>query len=306
MLPTGSYTGYVTTYSTDPYTATAFVRHGLLPCAPLHPKLAITVRTMEFFRRARLRAPRFSLQAFSAALSDFHERPTRKSFSQQLTVCYDLLIQLRQGVEARVKKALLRDSPNWRLMNACPSCLYKVDDEPPMKYAIHSAIDGNNSLVRVELKTEIKEAAATDMGAAEAASKETEDVGSSEGDGAAASKAVEKTKTAEPMVSIERPDNCNGRGDYILHRRDVDKFIHDKFEHKWVRIDTFLVNETDHSIQVSSGEPEDSGCEDRWHNMVNDMSSKMWGIYKETGIFLGVCRHGMVLLATDMIRSGEL
>ncbi|KAF8869625.1 hypothetical protein CPB85DRAFT_1262114 [Mucidula mucida] len=211
-----SYTGYVTTYSTDPYTATAFVRHGLLPCAPLHPKLAITVRTMEFFRRARLHAPRFSLQAFSATLSDFHERPTRKSFSQQLT----------------------------------------VDNEPPMKYAMHGAIDGNNSLVRVELKTEIKEAAAMDTGAAEAASKETEDVGSPEGDGAAASKAVEKTKTAEPMVS--------------------------------------------------SGEPEDSGCEDRWHNMVNDMSSKMWGIYKETGIFLGVCRHGMVLLATDMIRSGEL
>jgi len=31
----------------------------------------------------------------------------------------------------------------------------------------------------------------------------------------------------------------------------------------------------------------------------------MWGIFEETGIFLSLCRHGFVLVAADMIRSGE-
>jgi hypothetical protein len=40
--------------------------------------------------------------------------------------------------------------------------------------------------------------------------------------------------------------------------------------------------------------------------MVNDITAKMWGVFDETGIFLALCRHGFVLLLTDMIRSGEL
>jgi len=34
-------------------------------------------------------------------------------------------------------------------------------------------------------------------------------------------------------------------------------------------------------------------------------TGKMWGIFEETGIFLSLCRHGFVLVAADMIRSGE-
>jgi hypothetical protein len=40
--------------------------------------------------------------------------------------------------------------------------------------------------------------------------------------------------------------------------------------------------------------------------MINDVMSKMWGIFDETGIFLALCRHGFVLVITDMIKSGEL
>ncbi|KAJ7912620.1 hypothetical protein B0H13DRAFT_2250917 [Mycena leptocephala] len=40
--------------------------------------------------------------------------------------------------------------------------------------------------------------------------------------------------------------------------------------------------------------------------MINDVTSKMWGIFDETGIFLALCRHGFVLILMDMIRSGEL
>jgi hypothetical protein len=40
--------------------------------------------------------------------------------------------------------------------------------------------------------------------------------------------------------------------------------------------------------------------------MIDDVTSKMWGIFDETGIFLALCRHGFVLVIADMIRSGEL
>ncbi|KAJ7025076.1 hypothetical protein C8F04DRAFT_1212968 [Mycena alexandri] len=49
-----------------------------------------------------------------------------------------------------------------------------------------------------------------------------------------------------------------------------------------------------------------AGCEERWKNLGDDSSKRMWGIYDETGIFLCLCRHGFVLLVEDMVRSGEL
>ncbi|KAJ7893589.1 hypothetical protein B0H13DRAFT_2234716 [Mycena leptocephala] len=51
---------------------------------------------------------------------------------------------------------------------------------------------------------------------------------------------------------------------------------------------------------------EDNPCADRWKNMVNNVTSKMWGIFDETGVFLALCCHGFVLVIADMIRSGEL
>ncbi|KAJ6489101.1 hypothetical protein C8R45DRAFT_1053342 [Mycena sanguinolenta] len=47
-------------------------------------------------------------------------------------------------------------------------------------------------------------------------------------------------------------------------------------------------------------------CSDRWKNMVNHVTSRMWGIFDETGIFLALCRHGFALVVTDMVRNGEL
>ncbi|KAJ7248761.1 hypothetical protein C8J57DRAFT_1522233 [Mycena rebaudengoi] len=51
---------------------------------------------------------------------------------------------------------------------------------------------------------------------------------------------------------------------------------------------------------------EENPCTEWWKNMINDVMSKMWGIFDETGIFLVLCRHGFVLVVADMIKSGEL
>lgn len=34
--------------------------------------------------------------------------------------------------------------------------------------------------------------------------------------------------------------------------------------------------------------------------------SKTWGVFKESGLFAGACRHGLILWIADMIQSGEL
>lgn len=55
-------------------------------------------------------------------------------------------------------------------------------------------------------------------------------------------------------------------------------------------------------IQINDDNP----CANRWKNMINQLVSRMWGVFDKTGVFLLLCRHGFVLLVVDMVRSGEL
>ncbi|KAJ7216257.1 hypothetical protein C8J57DRAFT_1440557 [Mycena rebaudengoi] len=59
-------------------------------------------------------------------------------------------------------------------------------------------------------------------------------------------------------------------------------------------------------VPTSDDPEEQSACEERWKNLSKAITSKMWGIFDETGVFVALCRHGFVLLITDMVKSGEL
>ncbi|KAF7366585.1 hypothetical protein MSAN_00916000 [Mycena sanguinolenta] len=93
----------------------------------------------------------------------------------------------------------------------------------------------------------------------------------------------------EPTLgpSTEREDSRDGGEDYFLSREQVDRWAKD-------RVADILPTDAKNP------------CSDRWKNMINDVTSRMWGIFDETGIFLALCRHGFVLVVADMIRSGEL
>ena len=60
---------------------------------------------------------------------------------------------------------------------------------------------------------------------------------------------------------------------------------------------------TDSLLQAN---PDYNPCADRWKNMKDEITKKMWGIFDETGIFLSLCRHGFSLVIADMVQSGEL
>ncbi|KAJ6493110.1 hypothetical protein C8R45DRAFT_1095624 [Mycena sanguinolenta] len=84
----------------------------------------------------------------------------------------------------------------------------------------------------------------------------------------------------EPTVgpSIEREDSRDCGEDYFLTREQVDRWAKER---------------------VAEILPTDK-------NMVNNVTSRMWGIFNETGIFLALCGHGFALVVADMVRSGEL
>ncbi|KAI5992239.1 hypothetical protein EDD15DRAFT_2168553 [Pisolithus albus] len=55
------------------------------------------------------------------------------------------------------------------------------------------------------------------------------------------------------------------------------------------------------NLQTDSNNP----CAGRWKNMQEDVTSRMWGIFDEAGIFMALCRHGFSLLIADIVQSGE-
>jgi Kyakuja-Dileera-Zisupton transposase len=173
--------------------------------------------------------------------------------------------------------ALGRDTPNWHLRNTCPACFYKLEDEPALKFSFLCEMDGNNSLKWIDF--------------------------SSRG-------------------QVERLDNKCSRSDYWLTPVDVDIFkhevkaslvclasrTHDNYSH-------VLQNDVSNDDLCSTSEQPDIlndvnstsfSCIDRWRNAGPEQCKRMFAMFAESGIFIVAYRHGNILLACDMIQSGEL
>ncbi|KAJ7200125.1 hypothetical protein GGX14DRAFT_372415 [Mycena pura] len=230
-----------------------FVNLGYFPCSPSDATVVVTTRVLEVYRVAALRCPRLAIQPWVKSLCDIHGVPFRPYLSTQFSIAFDLYLATRAIVDARVKVLLDRDSPNWRLKNACPACFYKLEGEPPLPLPFLSTKDGNNSLKRWNRRER-------DEGGVAGASK-------------------------------ERADDRQVPGDYYLSRDKVDVWAKESLGDL---------------LKGFEWEPDAGGCSDRWQNMREEITSKAWGMYDETGIFLSLCRHGFVLVVADMVQSGEL
>ncbi|KAJ7233282.1 hypothetical protein B0H12DRAFT_1028580, partial [Mycena haematopus] len=235
---------------------------GLVPVAPHSPSVVITLRALELFRTMQLRCPRLGIQPFVRAICDIHAVAPRPYLSTQFSIAFDVYLAIRAEADLRVQRALGRDVPDWRLKNACPSCLYKLEGEAPIPLPFLATIDGNNSLKRIWRR-------------------EREEVGA---DGRMA-----------PGASKERCDDQVAPGDYYLTREEVDAWSKEGLEE--------LMKEF---VPGSELPDEGDGCTERWQNMREDVTARVYGMYDETGIFPALCRHGFLLLIVDMVKSGEL
>ncbi|KZO98204.1 hypothetical protein CALVIDRAFT_479161 [Calocera viscosa TUFC12733] len=123
------------------------IQHGYIPCSPELPRLAIHVPVLDLQHHARLRAF-VSHEAWTRILCDVHGVPYQTSFSRQVAAAYDTYVQILQGVDDKVNKALHRDAPDWRVKHSCPACTYKLQDEVPLALSRLICGDGNNSSKR--------------------------------------------------------------------------------------------------------------------------------------------------------------
>lgn len=169
--------------------------------------------------------------------------------------------------------ALGRNSPDWRLRHACPACTYKLKTEPHLLYSLLFTMDGNDSLKRILRRV---------LG-------EDDEV---------------------PGASSERIDSRTIDDDFYLTREYVDQWANEAFEDLMATQHTVyfnqLINPNTHHSPALQDDDDYNPCADRWKNMKEDITRKMWAIFDETGIFLALCRHGFALVVADMVRSGEL
>ncbi|KAG2743944.1 hypothetical protein P692DRAFT_201682439, partial [Suillus brevipes Sb2] len=233
------------------------IYYGYLGCSPLYPTVAISIRTLAAYRQSHRTCPRFSIQAQCKALCHLHSIPYRSYFSTQFSDAYDVYLEIIHRVDNLINEALGHNTPNWRLLNSCPCCHYKLEDEENLAFEWLVTIDGNNSLKRW----------------------------SSSMDG-----------------STARCDARKFRTDYWLDRPTVDRFKDD------VR---GRLNMTTHNDDWNDAEPTNESvppftCVDRWRNAGPEQRKRMFAVFDESGIFIAACRHRFVLLACDMVKSGEL
>jgi hypothetical protein len=171
-----------------------------------------------------------------------------------------------------VQFALGRHSPDWRLRHACPACTYKLKDENHLIFSLLFTMDGNDSLKRI-LRRLLGE-------------------------------------DDTPGPSSEYFDSRTVDDDFYLTREYVNEWANEAFEDLMATTGQVCFRCRKTSLQRADLKSQDNDdynpCADRWKNMKEDITRKMWGIFDETGIFLALCRHGFSLVIADMVRSGEL
>ncbi|KAL0567522.1 hypothetical protein V5O48_014471 [Marasmius crinis-equi] len=91
-----------------------------------------------------------SIQPFIRGLCDRFCMPFNNHYAIQFSVAYDLYLEVKQRIRARVSIALGRSSPDWRMLNSCPSCQYPVVGQNDLHIRMLCCMDGNDSLKRVE------------------------------------------------------------------------------------------------------------------------------------------------------------
>ncbi|TFK79319.1 hypothetical protein K466DRAFT_505734 [Polyporus arcularius HHB13444] len=252
--------------------AEALVTAGYLPTTPLLPSLAISLKTLELYRCIRLYKASFSAEAFTKLLCHQYCIPYRRSYRTSISDAFDIYTLILEKIHDRVMAALQRDTPDWRAQHSCPACSYEVEGEEPPLYSRMVCIDGNNSLKRL-------------------ATSEGRNTG----------------------------DTRSFDSDYILPREFVDQFANEvKARQRQPKPDLL---DSDDEIEENTRVPGDTGgdptdgcnttskaapCATNWKAAAADEKKRMWGAFDESGVFICVCRHGLILWIADMIRSGEL
>ncbi|KAJ7765467.1 hypothetical protein DFH07DRAFT_955712 [Mycena maculata] len=306
------YRSFVFTQPSDTANVT-LVHHGYIGSAPEQPGLVFPLRLFEIFRQLHRVCPRFSLHALGKMLMNLHQGPRRPSLQNQMTIMYDAYLEVLRGVDARMRHALGRPA-TWYMDNVCPPCLYKIVNEPKLKFSWLGAMDGNNSLKLVWDAFRAGNPRADDqisshdrwitvdqvdvfkdkVSESQKRPRGTGPVLSQMHSSATASIAKPSGSPAAPCGTVTAPESPSARETQEAPPEDLDDNI------AWLnvnKVDAMEVEELAKCINT---------CVDRWRNAGPEQHKKMFALFAVLGIFLTVCRQGHVIVMCDMICSGEL
>ncbi|KAG1896067.1 uncharacterized protein F5891DRAFT_1130419 [Suillus fuscotomentosus] len=130
------------------YPNETLIYYGYIGCAPMYPSVAISLRTLAAYRQSHRTCPQFSIKSQCKTLCYLHDIPYRPYLKMQFSAAYDIFLEILHRINQHLRQALKRDTVNWRMLNTCPACFYKLDDEPALDFEWLVSIDGNNSLKR--------------------------------------------------------------------------------------------------------------------------------------------------------------
>ena len=192
----------------------------------------------------------------------------RRYLSRQFSIAFDVYLQILSNVDSLVNEALHRDSPSWHLKHCCPACTYILQGEQPLKFSMLYALDGNDSLKRVQRKLLSEDGEAN-------------------------------------SISIELPTSQVLSCPRYLSRDFVDQQVGHSSNTATAEVRKLYLYYLNSDL-LNTQDAEMNPCAGRWKNMDDQKTKKTWGVYDETGIVLAVCRHGFLLQMVDMVQSGEL
>lgn len=264
----------------------ALVRAGYIPSAPLVPTIAFAIPLLEFYRVLNKHHRRLGLQPFIRALLDYHGITKVTASAYSLSKAYDCYLAVRRAVKRKLDWALGRLEPHARLKRACPVCTYTLKGEPQLHHSLLCAADGNMSLRRFKKvgladdsrfessyflsRSEVDRYAGVVQARRQTNKAAAKDTGNEDEQDAA----LEAVSTGDrALTQLDREAGSNPQTE-------------DPFE------------------EAFDGLP--SECAERWKANADDSKKVMWDCFDECGIFVVLCRHGLVMLACDVVRSGEL
>ncbi|OBZ74097.1 hypothetical protein A0H81_06240 [Grifola frondosa] len=269
----GTSTTWFTSSSVSERTNVTLAIGGYLGTAPRHPTVAVSFQVLEAYRQLHRVCPRLSIQGIVRALCYLHLVPYSRTLVDQFSISFDVYLDILRGIDKRADVILRRDTPNWKSQNACAPCLYVLEGEAPLKYSLLATMDGNQSLKLVD----------------------------------------DIFRSGAP-----RDDNRVGHSELWLSPEEVDRFkdeVRNAKAKKKANSSTAASSATpadnEHDDEHVAEELEDADeplsiCVGRWRNAGPEARKKMFRLFAATGIFVCICRHGQLLVACDMIRSGEL
>ncbi|KAH9829418.1 uncharacterized protein C8Q71DRAFT_799693 [Rhodofomes roseus] len=274
-------TAYIPRPSTADFEAPCLVACGYLGTTPIRPSFAVSLKTLELLRSIRRFKASYSIEAFAKLLCYYYKIAYERRHREMLANTYEIYVAVVRGVEKRVRGALGRDSPNWRVLNACPPCGYELEDEPPLRWKRMLCLDGNNSLKRLRPlgnRTQGDTRVFADS------------------DYFLPQEFVDSFAHEVKSRQRDQSDPDLAAGDH-----DQDELAAPDGRPQ--------IDADDSGGDPTDGMPDDSPlatCTQNWKAASAEANKKMWGIFDETGIFASACQHGFILWLADMVRSGEL